>query len=151
MDVGKSTFLSGEKFDFLAENQEAIRRVSRPPGVHDSEWKLDEAKKHYRKIVRYRKKVAKAENRKGGFADFTLDQSDKNLSKEVMIELWHALDEEGRANLNPRRLPDSVDVKFHPTNTLGALPEKMLDQIDSYMKSNPRCGEDFRSTLFWKG
>jgi len=58
--------------------------------------------------------------------------------------------EEERAQLNPRRLPDSVDVKFPPSNTLGALPEKLLDSIQNYVTAND-SGSEFESILFWKG
>uniref|UniRef100_A0A914S3Q0 Uncharacterized protein n=1 Tax=Parascaris equorum TaxID=6256 RepID=A0A914S3Q0_PAREQ len=45
---------------------------------------------------------------------------------------------------------------MNPTCTLGALPEKMLDEIDAYVKKKAETDADipletFRKTLFWKG
>jgi hypothetical protein len=150
MDVGKSTFLSDGKFTFLMENQVAIKRTVKPENVRDSDWGLAETKQHFRRIQRCRRKISKHGVNKGGFAQFTRLQDDVKLSKEALIQIWRNLSEEERLEHNPRRLPDSVDILFHPANTLGALPEKLLDSISSFIKTND-CGNEFESTLFWKG
>lgn len=150
MDVGKSTFLAGGKFNFMEDNQDAIKRVVRPADVRDSDWKIEDTKRHYKKILKCRRKISKYGNSTGGFVDFTRMQEDEKLKKEALIELWRSLSEEERSQLNPRRLPDSVDVMFHPTNTLGALPEKLLDTISDYVKSHD-SNKDFQSVLYWKG
>ncbi|KAI6183947.1 DNA-directed RNA polymerase subunit [Aphelenchoides bicaudatus] len=150
MDVGKSTYLSGEKYEFMKENQQALKNVVRPEGVRDSDWGLADAKSHFRRINRCRRKISNKGVSKGGFADFTRFQDDNRLDKDALIQLWRNLTEEDRLELNPRRLPDSVDVTFHPINTLGALPEKLLESIQSYIKSS-NAGPEFESILFWKG
>lgn len=150
MDVGKSTFLSDGKFTFLKENQVAIKRTVKPENVRDSEWGLAETKQHFKRILKVRRKINKHGVNKGGFAEFTRLQDDVKLTKDVLIDIWRDLSEEERLEHNPRRLPDSVDVLFHPANTLGALPEKLLDSIGSFIKTND-CGNEFESTLFWKG
>ncbi|KAI6228249.1 DNA-directed RNA polymerase subunit [Aphelenchoides besseyi] len=151
MDVAKSTFLSAGKFDFLKENQEAIRQTVRPTYVRDSEWSLRETRSHYRKIRRQRKRMQTEDEHKskGGFVEFSRIQSEK-VDKDAVVELWRAMSEEEKTELNPRRLPDSVDVVFHPAKALGALPERLLDQIHSYIADHEE-DENLRSTLFWKG
>lgn len=134
----------------MLDNQEAIKRVVRPEGVRDSEWDLSETKRHYKKILKTRKRISKYGITRGGFADFTRMQEDEMLDKEAMIQLWRQMSEEERSALNPRRLPDSVDVNFSPTNTLGALSEKLLDSISKYTKTKD-TGTEFESILFWKG
>jgi hypothetical protein len=149
MDVSRSTYLSGEKYDFMRDNQEAVKSIVRPKNVRDSAWGLEEARDHFKKIIRTRKKIAKHGTTKGGFVDFTRMHDGEKLDKDALIQLWRGMDIETRADLNPRRIPDSVDVCFSPTNTLGALPEKLLDKINNYMKK--KDDPEFESTLFWKG
>lgn len=150
MDVGKSTFLTGEKYTFMEQNQEAVKRVVRPTDVRDSDWSLKETKRHYKRIVKTRKRITNEGISYGGFAEFTKTQNEEKLEKEVVAQLWRSMSEKERSQMNPRRLPDSVDVVFHPSNTLGALPEKLLDSIHNYIKEN-ESGSEFESVLFWKG
>lgn len=150
MDVGKSTFLSGEKYAFMQDNKDAIRTSVRPPGVRDVDWGLAKTKKHYRRIVRYHCERSKHGISRGGFVEFEQRLADENLDMDKLIQIWRGLRPEERAMLNPRRLPDTVDATFHPANTLGALPEKLLDSIHSYISKNGPDPE-FESTLFWKG
>ncbi|KAI6242657.1 DNA-directed RNA polymerase subunit [Aphelenchoides fujianensis] len=151
MDVAKSTFLSAGKFDFMADNQEAIRQTVRPPYVRDSEWKAKETRKYYRRLRKFREQMKSADDHKykGGFVEFSRAQSDK-LEKKAIVELWRSMSEAEQLELSPNRLPDSVDVEFHPAKALGALPERMLDEIHAFIKQHGE-DENLRSTLFWKG
>uniref|UniRef100_A0AC34GC87 DNA-directed RNA polymerase n=1 Tax=Panagrolaimus sp. ES5 TaxID=591445 RepID=A0AC34GC87_9BILA len=68
--------------------------------------------------------------------------------------LWDSLSNEEKEYWEDQavqHIPDSVDVQLNPYTTLGALPEKTLDQIEEFYKAQNITDEKLRHALYWKG
>ncbi|VDM38424.1 unnamed protein product [Toxocara canis] len=159
MDVCRCTFMNSKQFDFLANNLHVLRAQVVPKNALESEWNLRRSEKAYRKVKRWRKRNVNNSGKSyvGGFVDFSVEH--RGVGKRELVDMWFALSAEQRAEYEKnaaKKCPDMVDEKLNPTCTLGALPEKMLDEIDAYVKKKELEGteiplETFRKTLFWKG
>ncbi|VDK55122.1 unnamed protein product [Anisakis simplex] len=161
MDVCRCTFMKAAQFDFLADNMNVLRHHLVPKNVNENDWNLRKSEKAYKKVKKWRKlRLDNESNRKysSGFVEFSNEH--KNVAKNELVDLWFRLGTEQRDEYERsallRRCPPMADEKTNPTRTLGALPEKMLDEIDDYVKKKDSEGssiplETFRKTLFWKG
>uniref|UniRef100_F1KPQ2 DNA-directed RNA polymerase subunit n=1 Tax=Ascaris suum TaxID=6253 RepID=F1KPQ2_ASCSU len=159
MDVCKCTFMNPKQFDFLADNLHVLRARVVPKDAIESEWNFRNSEKAYRKVKKWRKRNAGNSEKRyvGGFIEFSKEH--RGMSKRELVDMWFALEADRRAEyegIAAKRCPDMVDEKMNPTCTLGALPEKMLDEIDAYVKKKAETDADipletFRKTLFWKG
>lgn len=75
------------------------------------------------------------------------------MAKAALMKKWYKLSAEDRAEFESRtggRCPDAVDQVFNSTRSLGALSEKMLEEIDNYIVKADSV-EMMRRALYWKG
>ena len=153
LDVGRATFLNPKQFTFLEKNLRALRESSVPSEAKEEQFSMEVVEKAFRKI-RKRMKKQPAEKRvfKSGFSEFSSHYI--GVSKKEIVEKWFELDDEERQQWNDESgsaVPDPVDVQYNVYRTLGALPEKMLFELDKYMKKAKIPNEEFKKSIFWKG
>ena len=160
LDVGRATFLNPKQFPFLLKNAQALRDSCVPKRFANANMNLDDSERAYRRIKRHRRKFLTASNQNpfggrvfsSGFTEFSSSPNVVGLPKNVIQDKWFELSEEDKNEFNARaiKLPDAVDDQFNPYTTLGALPEKILDQIDEIYNSS-NGDKEFRHALYWKG
>ncbi|CAI2330079.1 unnamed protein product [Caenorhabditis sp. 36 PRJEB53466] len=160
MDTTKATFLNKKTMPFLEDNLEAVTLASKPEGVTDADFGIKETEKRYKKIVKWKKKAAKSQKtaKKSYFSAFTnFSAEHEGMDKKRILAMWFELSLDERAeyaNGIPKKCPEAVDERFNPTCKLGALPEKMLDEIEGFctkVKTNEEPKEVLKRTLYWKG
>uniref|UniRef100_A0A914PUU1 DNA-directed RNA polymerase n=1 Tax=Panagrolaimus davidi TaxID=227884 RepID=A0A914PUU1_9BILA len=167
-DVGKATFMNPKQFPFLYENLAAVRDLE-PKNVCQGDFKIVEAEEAYKEVRKYRRKVAKIAKENpnvgkvfsSGFIEFSKHfAGDVGLAEmitdrsKIITKKWFELSVEERSEWEEsavRHIPKPVDVEFNPYTTLGALPEKTLDQIHDFYKAKNIDDERLRHALFWKG
>ncbi|CAD6193798.1 unnamed protein product [Caenorhabditis auriculariae] len=155
MDVIKSTFLNKKTMPFFEQNLKAVTMASKPEGVNDSEYNVRDAEKRYKKICSWRRKTKGKVIKKyrSAFMEFALENT--GHSKEKIIAMWAELDADQRKSYEkavPKKCPSAVDQVYNPNTTLGALPEKMLDEIHSFCNEDEDEPKDaLRRTMYWKG
>jgi len=153
LDVGRATFLNPKQFNFLEKNLQALRESSVPSEAKEEQFNMELVEKAFRKIKKRMKKQP-AEKRvfKSGFSEFSSNYI--GVSKKEIVEKWFELDDEEKQQWNAESgssVPDPVDVQYNVYRTLGALPEKMLFELDKYMKKMSIPNEEFKKSIFWKG
>lgn len=160
MDTTKATFLNKKTMPFLEDNLEAVILASKPEGVADTDFGINETEKRYKKIVKWKKKTAKSgeKTKKTYYSAFTNFSAEHvGLDKKRILAMWFELDPEERAEYAkgiPKKCPEAVDERYNPTCKLGALPEKMLDEIEGFCtnaKDSDDTKEVLKRTLYWKG
>uniref|UniRef100_A0A915PTK2 DNA-directed RNA polymerase subunit n=1 Tax=Setaria digitata TaxID=48799 RepID=A0A915PTK2_9BILA len=160
MDVCKSTFMNSGQFDFLADNMEVLRSRVLPVDCNENDWNLKKCEKAYKKIKKWRRKYGIPKKKKtymSGFVEFSKEY--RGVPKEKVQNMWFELNEEERNeyhNKAGKTCPAAVDEKMNPNRSLGALPQKLLDDIDEYIQAKSTAGADislntFRKFLYWKG
>ncbi|EFP02098.1 hypothetical protein CRE_15786 [Caenorhabditis remanei] len=155
MDTTKATFLNKKTMPFLEDNLEAVTLASKPEGVNDNNFGVNETEKRYKKITKWKKKASKSE-KKSYFSAFTnFSAENAGLDKKRILGMWFELSLEERAEYArgvPKKCPEAVDERFNPTCKLGALPEKMLDEIEGFCtKTREEPNDALKRTLYWKG
>ncbi|UMM19287.1 hypothetical protein L5515_014957 [Caenorhabditis briggsae] len=155
MDTTKVTFLNKKTMPFLEDNLEAVTLASKPEGVNDNEFGINDTEKRYRKIMKWKKKAPKT-GKKSYFSAFTnFSAEHAGLDKKRILAMWFELSLEERAAYEkgiPKKCPEAVDERYNPSCKLGALPEKMLDEIEGFCtKSKEEPNDILKRTLFWKG
>ncbi|VDK70223.1 unnamed protein product [Litomosoides sigmodontis] len=159
MDVCKSTFMNSKQFDFLADNMQVLRSRVVPIDYNNDDWDLKKCEKAYKKIKKWRRKYG-AHNKKiytSGYVEFSKEY--RGTPKDKIQKMWFELTDEERYeyhNKAGKACPITVDEKMNPNRSLGALPQKLLDDIDEYIriKSNHNADvplDTFRKSLYWKG
>ncbi|CAG9539394.1 unnamed protein product [Cercopithifilaria johnstoni] len=159
MDVCKTTFMNSKQFDFLADNMEVLRSRVLPVDYNEDDWDLKKSEKAYKKIKKWRRKYG-IDNRKiytSGYVEFS--KKYRGTPKEEIQKMWFELTDEERYEYHSKAgkaCPAAVDEKMNPNRSLGALPQKLLDDIEEYicMKSNVDVHmplDTFRKSLYWKG
>ncbi|KAM3719071.1 DNA-directed RNA polymerase I subunit [Dirofilaria immitis] len=159
MDVCKSTFMNSKQFDFLADNIQVLRSRVLPVDYNDNDWDLKKCEKAYKKIKKWRRKYG-IWNKKiytSGYVEFSKEH--RGAAKEKIQKTWFKLTDEERHeyhNKAAKACPAAVDEKMNPNRSLGALPQKLLDDIDEYISMKSATDTDisldtFRKFLYWKG
>ncbi|CAB3411186.1 unnamed protein product [Caenorhabditis bovis] len=162
MDVTKSTFINKKVMPFIESNLEAITMASKPSDVSDIDYGVKKAEKRYKKVCSWRKKEKirnpNRNSKKSFLSAFTNFASHmEGTDKKMIISSWFELSLEERkeyAEGVPKKCPSAVNEVFNSNCTLGALPEKMLDDIEEYctnVKDGEEPKDDLKRTLFWKG
>ncbi|EGT37120.1 hypothetical protein CAEBREN_30567 [Caenorhabditis brenneri] len=158
MDTTKATFLNKKTMPFLEDNLEAVTLATKPEGVADADFGVEDTEKRYRKIVKWKKKAAKKGTTPkktyfSAFTNFSAEHAGKD--KKRILAMWFELSLEERAEYAsgiPKKCPEAVDERYNPTSKLGALPEKMLEEIEGFCKKDHDEPKDvLQRTLFWKG
>uniref|UniRef100_A0A914HJX1 DNA-directed RNA polymerase n=1 Tax=Globodera rostochiensis TaxID=31243 RepID=A0A914HJX1_GLORO len=172
MDVGRATFLDPKHFPFLSQNAETIRQNIIPSGITDEiereKWHLAECGKQFKRISKFKRrkmrKMQMNENREqflvnkscrdSSFLEFCRHREANEL-KQSLVSEWTAMSAEKRADFTIKhsKAPTPVDVKFHPETSIGALPERMLEQLEDFINRKSWIGErpGFRQAINWKG
>ncbi|OZC04967.1 RNA polymerase Rpb1, domain 5 [Onchocerca flexuosa] len=150
MDVCKSTFMNSKQFDFLADNMQVLRSHILPIDYDENDWDLKKCEKAYKKIKKWRRKYGVKNNGKiytSGYVEFSKEY--RGTPREKIQKMWFELTDEERYEYHSKAgkaCPAAVDEKMNPNRSLGALPQKLLDDIDEYihLKSNTgmRCRVD---------
>uniref|UniRef100_A0A7E4WCR3 DNA-directed RNA polymerase subunit n=1 Tax=Panagrellus redivivus TaxID=6233 RepID=A0A7E4WCR3_PANRE len=162
LDVGRAAFLNPRQMPFLRKNMDAVRSSSVPKGISEFAFNVADAEAHYKSIKSVKKRLAKEAGETvrpkrvfdGGFTQFSREHAGQD--KETIVQKWFAMSKKERAEYDAqsvRYLPTPVEEKYRnkPYSTLGALPEKMLDDIDKFVGTLDREDrQDLRRTLFWK-
>ncbi|VDK70924.1 unnamed protein product [Onchocerca ochengi] len=160
MDVCKSTFMNSKQFDFLADNMQVLRSHILPIDYDENDWDLKKCEKAYKKIKKWRRKYGVGNNRKiytSGYVEFSKEY--RGTPREKIQKMWFELTDEERHEYHSKAgkaCPAAVDEKMNPNRSLGALPQKLLDDIDEYIHMKSTTGSDisldtFRKSLYWKG
>ncbi|VDN06178.1 unnamed protein product [Thelazia callipaeda] len=159
MDVCRSTFLNFKQFDFLFDNIQCLCSRVMPTGYDESMWNVKKCEKAYKKIKKWRRKYDLTTKKAytSGFVEFS--KNFREMPKEKIQKMWFDLTDEERDDYHRKAgkaCPPSVDEKLNPNRSLGALPEKLLDEIDEYISMNSSAAagteyEKFRKSLYWKG
>uniref|UniRef100_A0A0N5AWC2 DNA-directed RNA polymerase subunit n=1 Tax=Syphacia muris TaxID=451379 RepID=A0A0N5AWC2_9BILA len=159
MDVCKCTFMNQQQFEFLSNNIDAVRHSVVPSGASDSHWGIKKSEKSYRKIKRWRKHNKNFMKKRycSGFIEFSKKYI--GCPKDEIVKKWFDLSSDERESFDSiagKGCPQMVDEKLNSTRTLGALPEKMLDDLDDYISKKEKvdpnfASQSFRSAMFWKG
>ncbi|EFO26842.2 hypothetical protein LOAG_01639 [Loa loa] len=159
MDVCKSTFMNSEQFDFLADNMQVLRSCILPVDYNEDQWDLKKCEKAYKKIKKWRRKYGLNERKiyTSGYVEFSKEY--RGTPKEKIQKMWFELTDGERYEYHSKAgkaCPAAVDEKMNPNRCLGALPQKLLDDIDEYIGMKSVTGADisldtFRKSLYWKG
>ncbi|VDD88182.1 unnamed protein product [Enterobius vermicularis] len=159
MDVCKCTFLNSKQLKFLSQNMDAVRSSVIPSFVSEPLWDSKKSEKIYRKIRRWRKKSLLVPKKcyNSGFVEFSKKYT--GTPKQEITAMWFGLSEDERNKYERfagAACPRMIDEKLDPNRSLGALPEKMLDDLDEFIKNelreNPNFpSTDFRRIVYWKG
>uniref|UniRef100_A0A183E081 DNA-directed RNA polymerase n=1 Tax=Gongylonema pulchrum TaxID=637853 RepID=A0A183E081_9BILA len=143
MDVCKSTFMNSEQFDFLADNVEVLRSRVVPADI--KKWRKKYGDQCTGKVY------------KSGFVEFSKEY--RGTPKEKLQKMWFELSDDERNEYHRKAgkgRPADVEEKMNSNRSLGALPQKLLDDIDEYMNQKSTASLDapseiFRRSLYWKG
>uniref|UniRef100_A0A1I8EX00 DNA-directed RNA polymerase subunit n=1 Tax=Wuchereria bancrofti TaxID=6293 RepID=A0A1I8EX00_WUCBA len=159
MDVCKSTFMNSKQFDFLADNMQVLRSRVLPIDYNEDDWDLKKCEKAYKKIKKWRRKydIHKSKVYTSGYVEFSKEY--RGTPKEKVQKMWFELTDEERYEYHSKAgkaCPAAVDEKMNPNRSLGALPQKLLDDIDDYICRKSTTDADisldtFRKSLYWKG
>ncbi|VIO94432.1 Uncharacterized protein BM_BM6654 [Brugia malayi] len=159
MDVCKSTFMDSKQFDFLADNMQVLRSRVLPVDYNEDDWDLKKCEKAYKKIKKWRRKygIHKRKVYTSGYVEFSKEY--RGTPKEKVQKMWFELTDEERYEYHSKAgkaCPTAVDEKMNPNRSLGALPQKLLDDIDDYICRKSTTDADisldtFRKSLYWKG
>ncbi|CAI5442080.1 unnamed protein product [Caenorhabditis angaria] len=156
MDTTKAIFLNKKTMPFVEDNLDAVTVASKPENVEDEEFNVLNAEKRYKKICSWKKKAKKrgdSETKKYYSAFMNFAAEHEGIPKKRILGMWFELSLEEREAFTkniPKKCPEAVDHSYLATNTLGALPEKMLDEINGYCDGDEPKNA-LRRTLFWKG
>uniref|UniRef100_A0A914VLZ9 DNA-directed RNA polymerase subunit n=1 Tax=Plectus sambesii TaxID=2011161 RepID=A0A914VLZ9_9BILA len=156
MDVGKVQFLKNSQYPFLEDNLDATRASAVPEHVRDTDWKVTRTERQFRKVKKWKSAHYVSDKQyRSGFLEFCQEkQVEKGImAKAALMKRWYKLSAEDRAAYEARtggKCPDSVDQLFNSTRSLGALSEKLLEEIDNYIVKADSI-EVMRRALYWKG
>lgn len=178
LDIGRSTFLNPKLYPFLLENIAAMRNVFVSRSGNDiknadnEKWHLAETEKYYKTISKFKKRRRKQQTIDANKTDFNIAICNKGyrhsafnefhckantcyLLKDSIVADWKALSREERAMFKPKygEPPIPVDMIFHPATSLGALPERILDQLNNFVRKKVTSAgkEQFKHAIYWKG
>ncbi|CAJ0960345.1 unnamed protein product, partial [Mesorhabditis belari] len=181
MDVCESSYMtSADQYEFMRSNLDIIEKSVKPEGISARDLQIHEATEHYEKVKKHRKTILslskRGKGRNAAFCAFSFEHT--GTKKEDIVKMWQELSEDERDFYRKSvcgRVMDTVDEAFNSTRTLGALPEAILDKIDSFSdqilkkyekitqireKSGSRLfeqdedllnAERLKRTLYWKG
>ncbi|KAI1705504.1 RNA polymerase rpb1, domain 2 domain-containing protein [Ditylenchus destructor] len=157
LDVGKATFLSSKQFPFLEDNTVALRRSAVGSEVCDSDWNVVSTEKQFRRCMKWNERVKETGKLyESAFTNYCkeriADCDGEKPSKGMLVEEWNLKTDAERQEYEPRKCIRPVDVKYNPVKDLGAMPEKILEEIAQYCKKRgDDVSEDFKRALYWKG
>uniref|UniRef100_A0AC35TWK5 DNA-directed RNA polymerase subunit n=1 Tax=Rhabditophanes sp. KR3021 TaxID=114890 RepID=A0AC35TWK5_9BILA len=152
MDIGKVCYMNKKQFGFMNENLKAVRKTYVPDGVREKDYnasKVQKAWKSYRA-----RKPSSIKSYRSGFIEFS--KTMKGEEKAKIVKAWSELCDEEKGDFedaSSSRYKDTPDVEFNCLRNLGALPETMVSNIESFTNgiANKNEADFVKRTLFWKG